>query len=87
MVVSLSVSLGDTGFEFRALYLLGRHSTTYATAPVLFALVYFSCKVLHLLSGTGFGPGPPTSVPLPPVWLGLQMWTTMPGLFVETGFH
>jgi ABC-type uncharacterized transport system permease subunit len=27
------------GFEFRALHMLGRHSTTWAMPPVLFALV------------------------------------------------
>jgi hypothetical protein len=39
------------GFEFRALSLLGRWYSTWTMPPALFALDYFSDRVLHFLPG------------------------------------
>jgi hypothetical protein len=41
---------GSMGFELRASLLLGRHSTTRASLPVLFCVGYFQDRILRIIS-------------------------------------
>jgi hypothetical protein len=54
-IISYLFFLVVVGFEFRVFYLLGRHSDTGTTPPVLFALVIFQLRYSDFLLGW---PGP-----------------------------
>jgi hypothetical protein len=69
-------------FELRTVYLPGRHSTTWAMPPALYAFRYFLNRVSNLYSLAR------TSILLftLPIQLGWQACTTTPGfLLVEMG--
>jgi hypothetical protein len=56
LIINQDVSLftGGTGFELRALNLLGRHSTTWATLPALFSFSYILGIVVFCIFAWGW---------------------------------
>jgi hypothetical protein len=78
---------GGTGVWIRALRLQSRHSSTWATSPLHFALVILKMSSHKLFAQAGLKPQAFWSQP--PKQVGLQVWVTGVWInnFILNGFH